>query len=464
MNNVADFNHLSIGRLEKLEKHQPHLIRWFDEFITLKNQCNLKKILPKGIKEHWEILGHGLVIEGIDKDAYQQFFKFVSNEFGIDLVLVTGKDIFNLEEIIDKLNRPNIVLLDGDGWLRRDVEGDDASNLRKKVLRVLDDIQKKPIVIVSLTESYGAIEECFRYSGKFDRHIIWQPPTPKLWAEKFIEIIGPSLLDLNLLDNSTSLGILLCLEFSSLRRLEMLAICLKRKVHKSKEKISWGDIVAVAVQGTGEGFNAHPNTNWEQISIHEAGHAVATILDSGGENIPDFVSILPGKEMLGVMVENYQKNFETSGYSSFAKIRSKIRIYLAGRAAEELILGTNGVGVFSANQDLEDASWIAMNMMSKGGFSSGYGTNKQKKELSLLVAIDKRIPEDSIFFQDQARKFLVSQFKVIKKLLFDNQTFLLTIQAKLVDKKILFQEDLLDIINSSSGIKNKFLLLSNEKN
>ena len=231
-----------------------------------------------------------------------------------------------------------------------------------------------------------------------------------------------------------------------------------------KKKISWGDIVAVAVQGTGEGFNAHPNTNWEQISIHEAGHAVATILDSGGENIPDFVSILPGKEMLGVMVENYQKNFETSGYSSFEKIRSKVRIYLAGRAAEELILGTNGVGVFSANQDLEDASWIAMNMMSKGGFSSGYGTNKQKKELSLLVAIDKRIPEDSIFFQDHARKFLVSQFKVIKKLLFDNQTFLLKIQAKLVDKKILFQEDLLDIINSSSGIKNKFLLPSNEKN
>jgi len=69
MNNVADFTHLSIGRLEKLEKHQPHLIRWFDEFITLKNQCNLKKILPKSIKEHWEILGHGLVIEGIDKDA-----------------------------------------------------------------------------------------------------------------------------------------------------------------------------------------------------------------------------------------------------------------------------------------------------------------------------------------------------------------------------------------------------------
>ena len=43
MNNNADFTNLSIGRLEKLEKHQPHLIRWFDEFIILKNQCNLKK-------------------------------------------------------------------------------------------------------------------------------------------------------------------------------------------------------------------------------------------------------------------------------------------------------------------------------------------------------------------------------------------------------------------------------------
>jgi hypothetical protein len=47
--------------------------------------------------------------------------------------------------------------------------------------------------------------------------------------------------------------------------------------------------------------------------VHEAGHALIAILDSGGANIPDYVSVSPGKGFLGVSVESYGYLYQELG-------------------------------------------------------------------------------------------------------------------------------------------------------
>lgn len=132
--------------------------------------------------------------------------------------------------------------------------------------------------------AYGDIAQEFRYRGKFDRHITWSNPEPDLYAVDFISMIGAQYLSNEIEGNKRRLGSLLCMEFPSLRRLGMLAIALQRKSHAMSRKIFW-------------------------------------------------------KDMIGIMVEDYLKAYDSSSFSTFLQVRFSIRIALAGRVAEELLLG-----------------------------------------------------------------------------------------------------------------------------
>jgi ATP-dependent Zn protease len=231
----------------------------------------------------------------------------------------------------------------------------------------------------------------------------------------------------------------------------MLCIASQRKSAFLGSKLSWKDILEIAIRGTGDGIYGHPNNNPIQIASHEAGHAVLTIIESNGKNIPDYVSILPGKDMLGVMAEDYEQSYASLGYMSFAMIRSKIRIMLAGRAGEEVLLGETGVGISTANEDLREATWQAFALMARGGVHAHYGKNYSPQErLGLLVTIRNKVPENSDYFQEQARLFLSEQYAEVKQMLLKNRELLSVLQHELVANKILLQDDVTRILASTN--------------
>ena len=202
--------------------------------------------------------------------------------------------------------------------------------------------------------------------------------------------------------------------------------------------------MAVAIHGTGEGQFGNPSTNFFQIAAHEAGHAVATIVESDWKNIADWVSILPGKDMIGIMVEDYEKTYDSISFSTFLQVRSSIRIALAGRVAEELLLGELNVGSSCSNEDLRDATYKAMHLISKNGFSASHGEGEHAGD-GLLVGYKDYVPANSEYFQAQAREFIKRQYQVVKKTLTDNLGLLERIQKKLIQERLLLQEDLVEL-------------------
>ena len=427
-----------------IKHRQPILYHWFAE---------LEKTVKTSSKPHkynfsyWQLLGQGFLLEGEDREAYVHFLQWATSALNIDLIELSCADLSNLKDLVSKLSKPTIVFLEPNKWLGDEDLSDEDLNEQQALIEVFALIENRPIILTSICSSYGEINVLYRHRGRFDRLISWTAPRPETYADDFIEMLGSNLLEEEVITNKKRLGSLLCAEFASLRRLGMLCITSQRKSAFLDRKLSWKDILEIAIRGTGDGIYGHPNNNLAQIASHEAGHAVVTIMESNGKNIPDYISILPGKDMLGVMAEDYEHSYASLGYMSFALMQSKIRIMLAGRAGEEVLLGELGVGVDTANADLREATWQAFTLMARGGFHSDYGkTSKSKENKGLLVALRNKVPENANYFQEQSRQFLVEQYAEVKKILQTNKELLRTLQEELIMKKILLQEDVSRIL------------------
>ena len=293
----------------KLQQRQPALAQWLDEFNSL---C----VTPTGNKLPWDLLGNGLMVEAADKDAYLDFLKWVSDITGAKFIEVQQDSLQSLKDLISEADGPTIIFIESGRWLEAENPSEDDLANKKLVSEALNLINGTSKVITSICSSFGEIAEVFRYQNKFDRHILWATPKPNFHASDFLEQLGTDIVSDDLLYDQHRLGCILCLDFESKRRFGMLEKALKRVAFREKRKIGLQDVLQVAINGSGEGlsFQDYPDPN--QIAAHEAGHAVVAMAESGFEVFPDWVSIIPSKDMAGVMVQDYRHIYSRNIFTS----------------------------------------------------------------------------------------------------------------------------------------------------
>jgi cell division protease FtsH len=104
----------------------------------------------------------------------------------------------------------------------------------------------------------------------------------------------------------------------------------------------------------------------ERIAYHESGHAILGLVVPGADPVHR-VTIVPRGQALGV---TYQRP-QTDRYNyPEAYLRARIVGMLGGRAAEEVIYGTKTTG---ASNDIEQATQLARNMVTRWGMSDRLG-------------------------------------------------------------------------------------------
>jgi cell division protease FtsH len=104
----------------------------------------------------------------------------------------------------------------------------------------------------------------------------------------------------------------------------------------------------------------------ERIAYHESGHAILGLVVPGADPVQR-VTIVPRGQALGV---TYQRP-QTDRYNyPEAYLRARIVGMLGGRAAEEVVYGTRTTG---AENDIEQATQLARNMVTRWGMSDELG-------------------------------------------------------------------------------------------
>ena len=181
------------------------------------------------------------------------------------------------------------------------------------------------------------------------------------------------------------------------------------------------------------------------IAFHEAGHAVVSWFLKRVDPLVK-VSIIPRGKSLGAawyLPEEKQLRSESA-------FKEHLCATLGGRAAEEIVFGEVSSG---ALDDLEKVTKEAYMMVAYYGFDkklgnvSFYDSSGQRD-----MSFQKPYSEETAKLIDQQVILLVNDaYEKTKQLLRDNQVALEKIAQRLLEKEVIYKEDLENILGSRTG-------------
>jgi len=168
-------------------------------------------------------------------------------------------------------------------------------------------------------------------------------------------------------------------------------------------------------------------------AYHEAGHAIV------GRLVPDHdpvykVSIIPRGRALGVTM--FLPEEDRYSYSK-RRLESQISSLFGGRIAEELIFGLDSVTTGASN-DIERATSIARNMVTKWGLSEKlgpllYSEDEGEVFLGRSVTQHKNVADDTArVIDEEIRDFIDRNYQRAEKLLKENEDILHSMSAALM--------------------------------
>jgi len=176
------------------------------------------------------------------------------------------------------------------------------------------------------------------------------------------------------------------------------------------------------------------------IAIHESGHAVAGWFLQHADPLLK-VSIVPRSSgALGYA----QYLPEDMALYSKESLLDRIRVTLAGRAAEEMFIGAITTG---AADDLSKVTNLAHQMVQVQGMNEAVGLLSYPGKGNGDPEFVNPFSEETGRLIDKEKRALVAeQYSYVKTLLKEHEVKLQALAARLLEKEVLVTEDLVDVL------------------
>ncbi len=430
--------------------------RYMGNVLVLQKWVQQLRLLRDGAhdQDHWAMAGRFVMLVHPYKSIQTKLLKLVAENSGFEFIEVEGESfmhkVLNGEDF--DVNGPSLVYVPQGAWSAADPQEGVSSKDLQQFRRNLGDYLKqltrsKQVVFATSGQSYNDISSELRTAGSIDRRFLIPRPSFFDIGNAFIERVGRGRCDDSLLDYPDRAGVLLSVEFDDERRQGLVAIGMQRIAYGESRKLTYDDLVHFGARGSGE-IDLVPEQDEDmlrRVAIHEAGHAIVAYLDSDGVNVPEYISVLPGHHFRGISVDSYGYVGEIYEKHTYEDLRHKIRVLLAGRAAESLILGRKKVGASGSNSDLINASSIALELMGACGFSHDIDFVDCSSRNLLVVDKESSQVEQSRI-EKMARKYLGYQFKQVEGILGVGAGPLMMLSDMLMKKQVILQREFRDIL------------------
>ena len=406
----------------------------------------------------WAMVGHGVIIEHdhpLDIRAYLPMIKQASD---CNIVLLDADQVMDSELLLESIRTdlPTIIFVEPGYWISPTVIDDDergfplsaqrddqlASRIRKLLVEVVfKEIADKPILIVVSLKVAQQMEDILRTVGCFDRKIKFPAIDRIKQVEAFVATLGLDMVDDSILQRAEQVGVILQEDYADLRRRELMMVALRRIAWRQKRKVSVRDLIEMTVYGTAEeDLIKLDSKTLRESAIHEAGHAIVAYLDSENRTAPIYCAVGKRGDMTGVVVRQCSSYQKVSNNDTFKEAIHSIRVCLAGRAAEELILGLENTSGCGASEDLKIAAKLANRLFARWGYpvhnEIGYSIGS-----NISVVIGQPTNSEFQYLEDLVRAFLQSQYQQIITLLEQNRGLLEFITIVMERKGILLQAE-----------------------
>lgn len=316
--------------------------------------------------------GKTLLAKAVAGEAGVPFFSMSASEF-VEMIVGVGaarvRDLFKQA----REHAPAIIFIDeidAIGRARGQFAIGGASEQEQTLQQILTEMDgfsgREGIIVLAATNTPDVLDPALLRPGRFDRRVVVNLPD-KAGREAILKVHTrkvPLASDVRLDEISSATPGFSGADLKNLAN--EAALLAARRDEDSVHQKDFLDALEKIVLGPERPIILGPDDR-ERIAYHESGHAIVALLSPGADPVHR-ITIVPRGQALGV---TYQRP-QTDRYNyPEAYLRGRIVGMLGGRAAEEVVYGTRTTG---AENDIEQATSLARNMVTRWGMSERIGT------------------------------------------------------------------------------------------
>lgn len=436
-----------------LEEAKVEVMEIVDFLKNPKKYTNLGGKIPKGaLLVGPPGTGKTLLAKAVAGEADVPFFSISGSDF-VEMFVGVGasrvRDLFRQA----KEKAPCIVFIDeidAVGRARsRNVgysSNDERENTLNQLLTEMDGFgSNSGVIILAATNRADILDKALMRAGRFDRQIHVDLPEYK----ERIEIFGVHLRNLKLVEGFNIE--FLAKQTPGFSGADIANVCNEaaliaaRKNKDSIDKQDFLDAVDRIVGGLERKSKIISPDEKRTIAFHEAGHAtVSWMLPNANPLLK--VTIIPRGRSLGAawyLPEERQ-------ITTTEQMMDEMAATLGGRAAEEIINGKISTGALS---DLEKITKQSYAMVAYLGMSKEVGNiSFYDSTESSGFTMSKPYSEKTAELIDKEAKYFVDQaYEMAKKVLNENKDGFINLAEQLLEREVIFSEDLETIFGKRAG-------------
>tara|TARA_B100001059_G_scaffold95864_1_gene95069 strand:+ start:8407 stop:10380 length:1974 start_codon:yes stop_codon:yes gene_type:complete len=388
--------------------------------------------------------GKTLLAKAVAGEAQVPFFSLSGSDF-VEMFVGVGasrvRDLFKQA----KEKSPSIIFIDeidaiGRARGKSNITGgnDERENTLNQLLTEMDGFgTNSGVIVIGATNRADILDRALLRAGRFDRQIFVDLPDLNERKEIFEVHVKPLILakdvDVDFLSKQTP-------GFSGADIANVCnesALIAARKNKKIVEKQDFLDAVDRIIGGLEKKNKIISEDEKRTVAFHEAGHATVSWFMQYASPLVKVTIVPRGRSLGAAWYLPEERQLTTT-----EQLRHEMCAALGGRAAEKIIFDKISTGALS---DLEKVTKQAYSMVSVYGLSDKVG-NISFYDSSGRESFSKPYSESTAkLIDDEVSKLVEDCYQETLKLLKKHKNKLTKLAELLLEKEVIFKEDLLDI-------------------
>ena len=399
--------------------------------------------------------GKTLLAKAVAGEAKVPFFSLSGSDF---IELYVGVGASRVRDLFKEAtkNAPCIIFIDEIDAIGRSRDSkygggnEEREQTLNQLLSEMDGFDtSKGILVLGATNRPEILDKALLRPGRFDRRIIVDKPDLK----GRVEILKVHAKDVHLAENVDLDAIALATSGAVGADLaNMINEAAINAVQHGREYVTQKDLFDAVEQvlvGKEKKDRIMSAEERKIVSYHEVGHALISALQKNSEPVQKITIVPRTMGALGYVmhVPEEEKYLQTE-----AELHDRLVSLLGGRAAEEIVFGNVTTG---AANDIEQATNIAINMITRFGMSKRFGLMGLATVESEYLGGGARLTCSDRTAADvdtEVMEILKQCYEEAKELLSQNREVMDKLAAHLIEKETISGKEFMKIYRAEKGI------------